>query len=94
MKKLESLNNSLFEKFENNKINNLAMCLSGGTIYNTQSSNAPKGDTFKTGSDNNTNDQSTMTLPDGKHTGDWTKNAAVAGGSGSGSGGGSAIGIV
>ena len=29
MKKLESLNNSLFEKFENNKVNNLALCFGG-----------------------------------------------------------------
>jgi hypothetical protein len=35
MKKLESLKNSLFQKLENHKINNLAICL-GGTPVPTQ----------------------------------------------------------
>lgn len=35
MKKLESLNNSLFEKFEKHKVNNLALCLGGDVIATT-----------------------------------------------------------
>jgi hypothetical protein len=34
MKKLESINKSLFEKFENNRISNLGLCL-GGTVIAT-----------------------------------------------------------
>ncbi len=37
MKKLESLNSSLFEKFEGKKVNNLALC-TGGTQICTKNS--------------------------------------------------------
>jgi hypothetical protein len=48
MKKLESLNNSLFEKFENNKINNLVMCVGGQAYATTANAAFPKGDTMET----------------------------------------------
>ncbi len=83
MKKLERLNNSLFEKFEKNKINNLALCL-GGLIYKTMSS-VGGADNFDSGTDNG----AVMRLPDTgqNHSGDWYAAVSTNPGTGGGSGG-------
>lgn len=64
MKKLESLNNSLFEKFENNKVNNLALCLGGDMV----TKNSAGADTFVQGG--TTRDK--MYMPNGSiYSGDY-----------------------
>ncbi len=48
MKRLESLNNPLYEKFENKKVNNLAFCM-GGIMLATKTDLCAAGDQFTTG---------------------------------------------
>ncbi len=83
MKKLESLNNSLYEKFENKRVNNLAL-ITGGSIA-TQNSGG--SDTFYNSAEN----KKTSAVEMNGTKGDIVQNSVTNPG-GSGSGGGGAVG--